>query len=293
MLKAEKKFIEWIDRHMTLIALVFVILAAMWIRAAGRNFVGIDYHFSLYDIPGNCNSYIYRTLVSLIMPRWSEYVIVMLKFVAYLGDFGVALLSLLLMRDERGALSGLQVFLVSTACLLAPVSLIYSVTGMEIDSVCMCFMLLGMLLYQSGRILPALPVMTLAAFLYPAYWPVVIIFGIFFWVQQVRLGNFGRSAAASLIVMFGLLILSVFLENSGMAGGYYWGKLFVTDPNSGAGYASFSLWLLGMCRIYGYCFAMLPLILSFRRRRLRIPALVLQLLVLMLVGWYQTRHLAV
>lgn len=293
MLKAEKKFIEWIDRHMTLIALVFVILAAMWIRAAGRNFVGIDYHFSLYDIPGNCNSYIYRTLVSLIMPRWSEYVIVMLKFVAYLGDFGVALLSLFLLRDKRGRLSGLQVFLVSTACLLAPVSLLYSVTGMKIDSVCMCFMLLGMLLYQSGRILPALPVMTLAAFLYPAYWPVVIIFGIFFGVQQARLGSFGRSAAASLIVMFGLLILSVFLENSGMAGGYYWGKLFVTDPNSGVRYAGFGLWLLGMCRIYGYCFAMLPLILSFRRRRLRIPALVLQLLVLMLVGWYQTRHLAV
>lgn len=293
MSKAEKKIIEWINRHMALIALVFVVLAAMWMRVAGRNFVGIDYHFSLYDIPGNCNSYIYRTLVGLIMPGWSEYIIAILKFVAYLGDFGVAMLSLFLQRDKRGRLSGLQVFLVSTACLLAPVSLIYSVTGMKIDSVCMCFMLLGMLLYQSGRILPALPVMTLAAFLYPAYWPVVIVFGIIFAVLQAKLSGFSKSVAASLVIMFGLLVLSVFLENSGMAGGYYWGKLFVTDPNSGAGYASFSLWLLGMCRIYGYCFAMLPLILSFRRRRLRIPALVLQLLVLMLVGWYQTRHLAV
>lgn len=293
MLKVEKKFIEWINRHMAAIALVFVVLAAMWIRAAGRNFVGIDYHFSLYDIPGNCNSYIYRTLVSLIMPRWSEYVIVLLKFLTYLGDFGVALLSLFLLRDKGGTLSGLQVFLVSTACLLAPVSLIYSVTGMEIDSVCMCFMLLGMLLYQSGRILPAVPVMALAAFLYPAYWPVVIAFDIFFAVQQAKQSSFSKSAAASQVFMLVLLAFSVFLENKGMAGGYYWGKLFVTDPNSGAGYVGFGLWLLGMCRIYGYCFAMLTLIFSFRRRRLRIPALVLQLLVLMLVGWYQTRHLAV
>lgn len=293
MLKAEKKIIDWVNRHMALIAIVFVVFAAMWMRVAGRNFVGIDYHFSLYDIPGNCNSYIYRTFVDLIMPRWSEYSIVLLKFVAYLGDFGVALLSLFLLRDKGGTLSGLQVFLVSTACLLAPVSLIYSVGGMEIDSVCMCFVLLGMLLYQSGRILPAFPVMALAAFLYPAYWPVVIVCGIFFTVQQAKLSGFHKSAAVPPVIMLVLLALSVFLENKGIAGGYYWGKLFVTDPNSGAGYADFGRWLLGMCRIYGYCFAMLTLILSFRRRRLRIPALVLQLLVLMLVGWYQTRHLAV
>lgn len=293
MLSVEKRFIEWTSRHMVLPALVFVVLAALWMRVAGRNYVGIDYHFSLYDVPGNCNSFVYRTLVNYIMPRWPEYVIVLLKFAAYLGDFGVALLSLLLLRDKRGKMSELQVFLVITACLLAPVSLIYSVSGMEIDSVCMCFMLLGMLLYQSGRLIPALPVMTLAAFLYPAYWPVVIAFSIVFTVRQAKQSSFGRPAAASLVIMLGLLGFSVFLENRGIAGGYYWGKLFVIDPNSGAGYAGFGFWFLGMCRIYGYCFAMFTLIFSFRRRKLRIPALVLQLLVLMLVGWYQTKHLAV
>lgn len=293
MLKTEKNIIDWINRHMVHIALVFVFLAAGWMRAAGRNYIGIDYHFSLYDIPGNCNSYIYRLIAGLLMAKWQDFAISLLKFWSYLGDFGVALLALLLLRGKQQMLEGLQIFLVTAACLLSPVSLIYSVGGMKIDSVCMCFLLTGLLLYQRGQIAPALPVMSLSAFLYPAYWPIVITFGISMTIQQKRQKGFGKYTLTSLFVLIILLIFSLFLENRDIAGGYFWGKIFVTDPNSGTYYADIAHWLLSMCRIYGYCFAMLALLFSFKHRKLRLPALILQLAVLMLVGWYQTRHFAI
>lgn len=292
MLSVEKKFIEWINRNMVLLAIVFVIIAAALMRIAGRNYMGIDYHFSLYDIAGNCNSYIYRTFVGFIMERWTDSAINILKFLAYLGDFGVALLALFLLRGRQQTLSGLQVFLATTACLLSPVTLLYSVSGMKIDSVCMCFLLAGLLLCQRGLICPALPVMSLAAFLYPAYWPVVIAFSICLAIRQKRRNSLGKVMLASLLILFGLLVFSVFLENRNIEGGYYWGKLFVVDPNRGGSYADFGSWLLGMCRIYGYCVAMLTLLFSFKHRKWRIPALVLQLMILMMVGWYQTRHFA-
>lgn len=293
MLKIEKKFVEWINRYMVPIAIVFVFLAAGWIRMAGRNYIGVDYHFSLYDIAGNCNSYIYRTFVDFIMARWTDSAIDFLKFLAYLGDYGVALLTLFLLRGRQQALSGLHVFLMTTVCLLSPVSLIYSVSGMKIDSVCMCFLLMGLLLYQRGLICPALSIMSLSAFLYPAYWPIVIAFGICLAIRQKRQTGLDKFMLVSLFVLAGLMVFSLFLENRDIEGGYYWGKLFVVDPNRGDGYVGFGSWLLSMCRIYGYCFAMLTLILSFKYRKLRIPALVLQLMVLMLVGWYQTKHFAV
>lgn len=293
MLKIEKKIIEWINRYMVLIAIVFAFLAAGWIRMTGRNYIGIDYHFCLYDIAGNCNSYIYRTFVDFIMARWTDSAINILKYLAYLGDFGVALLTLFLLRGRQQALSGLHVFLAATVCLLSPVSLIYSVGGMKIDSVCLCFLLIGLLFYQRGLICPALFIMSLSAFLYLAYWPIVVAFGICLTIHEKRQNGLGKVTIAALLILFGLLVFSIFLESRNIEGGYYWGKLFVVDPNRGGSYADFGSWLLSMCRIYGYSFAMLTLLFSFKFRKLRIPALVLQLMVLMLVGWYQTKHFAV
>lgn len=293
MLKAEIKIIEWVNRHIVHIAFLFVIFVAGMTRLAGRNYVGIDYHFSLYDIAGNCNSYLYRSFVDFIMARWTDYAIQILKFLAYLGDFGVALLALFLLKEKRHVLTMQQAFFAATACLLSPVALIYSVSGMKMDSVCMCFLLLGLLLYRNDRVLPAVLVMTLAAFIVPSYWPVVTAVCICLALHQIRQKGFGKSVVVCLILFLGLLILSVVLENRDVARGYYWGKFLVTDPGTGAGYASFRPWLFGMCRVYGYCVAMFTLLFSFRCRKLRIPALVLQLAVLMLVGWYQTKHLIV
>ena len=293
MLQIEKKFIAWINSHMVFISLIFTVLVAIWIRMAGRNYVGNDYHFSLYDIPGNCNSFLFRNFVAFLMAGWADHTIQIIKISAYIGDFGVALLVLLLLRRERKDLSRLQIFLAVSACLLSPVPLLYSVSGMKIDSVCTCLLLLGLLLCEKGWILLSVPVMMLAAFLYPAYWPIAIVLNIYMIIRQKKIDKLNLQTRISMGVSVCILALSVFVENLKTSDGCYWGKIFIVDPYSAAAYSNAGYWLLGMFRIYGYSLAMFSLLLSFRRKKLRIPALLMQLLVLMVVGWYQTSHFAV
>lgn len=293
MLKAEEKLISWINSHLVSIALVFTVLTALWARIVGRNFVGIDFHFSLYDIPGNCNSIIYRRFAFFVTERWPEHSIVLIKALAYAGDFGVALLSLLLLRQARQHLSQLQVFLIITACLLSPVPLLYSVCAMRIDSICMCLLLLGLLFQKKGRILLAALMPTLAALLYPAYWPAAVGLQIYMVICGRKTEKPSLQTLISIGLPICLLILSIIVENQGISNGYYWGKIFLIDPSTATTYTDLASWLLSMCRIYGYFAATFSLYLAFHRKKLRIPAILIQVLVLMLIGWYQTSHFAV
>lgn len=304
MLKWEERIVEWVNRHMTEVAICFTVIAALWIRLGGRNYVGNDYHFSLYDIPGNCNSLLYRALAAGFM-RFPDYAVVLMKYIAYAGDFAVALLSLAFLRGKGWGDRRLRAFFALTACLLSPVSLLYSVSGMKIHSVCMSLLLVGILCFRKGRILFAALALVLAALLYPAYWPVGI--GLLAWMAlrstcrldgKSPMAGLGTEkglpalhAAAAGALFAGCLILDLYLEQAG-TGGYFWGKLFLVDPATGERYAGLAQWLLGMCGIYGYPAAMGSLLLAFSRKSLRIPALLLQLLTIMYVGWQQTSFLA-
>ena len=292
MHKTEEKMICWISRHMLAIAAAFVIFSALWMRLAGRNYMGIDYHFSLYDIPGNCNSFLFRKLAGFSMERWPDYTILLLKISAYFGDFGVALLTCFLLREKMTASAHLQVFLALTACLLSPVSLLYSVVGLRIDSVCMCILLLGWMLCQKGRLLLSLLIMATAAFLFPACWPIVILLSIYEIKQHMAPGRIDTNTILFILLLLCILLFSLLLENRDMANGYFWGKVFVIDPATGTYFNGFLVWLPAMFRIYGYFLAMSTLLLSFRHKKMRIPALGIQLLVLMLMGWYQTKYFA-
>lgn len=292
MRKTEEKVIFWINSHMLFIATAFVVFSAIWIRLAGHSYIGIDYHFSLYDLPGNCNSFLFRRFVGFAMDRWPDYTILLLKVIAYLGDLDVALLTCFLLREKTTALSHLQVFLALTACLLSPVSLLYSVVGLRMDSVCLCLLLLGWLLCQKGRLLLSLLIMATSAFLLPACWPIVILLSIYEIKQHNTIGRIDTKTILFFLLLLCILLLSVYMENRDIANGYFWGKIFMIDPATGTFFHGFLKWMPAMFRVYGYFLAMSSLILSFRKRKMRIPALVFQLLVLMLVGWYQTQHLA-
>lgn len=293
MFKWEQKLIDQINRYMIHISIGFVIIAAAWMRMGGRNYVGNDYHYALYDIPGNCNSFLHRHLAFFLMRDYSDSAIVILKYLAYAGDFVVAFLALLLMRRKLQKGNLLNVFFILTACLLSPVALIYSVSGMKIDSVCMAFLLAGVLFSQKDQWLPAVLFSVLAGFIYPAYWPLGIGLAVYAAVREYRSRHSVRIFIASFVLMALALILSVLMENHGMESGYFWGKIFVIDPYTGTRYSGFWQWFLMMCRIYGYASAMSLMLLSMRYRKLRIPALVLQTAVIMYVGWQQTFFLAV
>ena len=142
MFRFEHKLNEWINRYILHISIGFILIAAAWIRIAGINYVGNDFHYSLYDIPGNCHALPYRLLVQLLMR--TDYAVVILKFISYIGDFGVAALCLLLLRQSDQQFASLRTFLLLCTFLLFPSFLLYSVAGMKIDSVSMCFILLSL-----------------------------------------------------------------------------------------------------------------------------------------------------
>lgn len=293
MFKWEQKLIDWINRYMIHISIGFVIIAAAWIRMGGRNFVGIEYHYSLYDIPGNCNSWVYRNLAFFFIQNIADSAIVILKYLAYIGDFAVAFLTLLLMRRKLQKENLLNHFFVLTVCLLSPVALLYSVSGMKIDSICMASLLAGVLLSRRNLWLPAVLFSVLPGFIYPAYWPLGIGLTICVTVGEYREKRSAKTIFAAVFLMAFFLILSVFMENHSIGSGYFWGKIFVIDPHTGARYSGFWQWLLRMFRIYGYASAMSLMLFSLRYKKLRIPALILQIAVIMYVGWQQTSFLAV
>lgn len=291
MYQFEKKFIDWVNRYIIQIALFLVVFSAIWMRLAGRNYVGIDFHYSLYDIPGNCNALPYRFFVDLLMRMFNP--IVPLKFLAYLGDFGVALLSLYLLWNETQKIWELRTFLIVSACLLSPVALLYSVAGMEIDSVCMCFILLGFIFHKKGKWGFAVFSMILAAFLYPAYWPIVGVILIFLLTMATQKYNFNKQLLFSIGIFIGCLLLSVLSENLLSTENYFWGKIFIINPATGVAYESFLLWLKDMFKIYGYFLASGSLLLALKQKKMRIPALIIQVLVIAIVGWQMTSHFAV
>lgn len=292
MFKWEQKLVDWINRYMIHISIGFMIIAAAWMRMGGRNYVGNDFHYSLYDIPGNCNSLAYRYLADFLMLHFTDSAIAFLKYLAYAGDFAVAFLALLLMRQKLQKGNLLNLFLILTACLLSPVALIYSVSGMKIDSVCMAFLLAGILFFRRDQWFPAVFFFALPGFLYPAYWPLGIGLALYMAAGKYPAKRSVREIAVPLFLMAFFLILSVFIENYGAGSSYFWGKIFVTEPRTGGHYSEFWRWLLRMCQIYGYASAMSFMLLSLRYKKLRIPALLLQTVVVMYVGWQQTSFLA-
>jgi len=291
MLKAEKIMIEWINRYMIYIAVGFTVIAAVTIRAIAKNYVGNDFHYFLYDIPGNCNSLLYRTFAEVLM-RQPDSAIVRIKYLSYIGDFAVTFLALILFRRKYNKIGDLPFFFILTACLLSPVPLIYAAGGMRIDSIGMSLLLSGVLLIRKNLALPAVLPLSLAAFLLPACWPIVIIILIYTAVKQKKQNNISPQTVAAVVFTICLLILSIILENHG-GGNYYWGKIFIVNPATEVYFADFGEWFFRMCNIYGYYFATGSLLMAFENRKMRIPALILQLLVLMCVGWQFTSFTAI
>lgn len=292
MPKWEERMIERVNGWMVPIAMGFVFVAAVWIRMAGRNYVGNDFHYSLYDIPGNCNSLLYRRLADFLMLHFEDNAVVLLKYLAYAGDFAVALFAFLLMDGRRRRGESLRSLLILTACLLSPVPLLYSVSGMKPDSLCMSLLLAGMLLFRRGMLVSGALAAVWAGFLYPVYWPVSLGVVIYMAVQKHPEKRFpGQKLRVLLPAAAGLGIFAA--AECFSRQGVLWGfRIFVTDPATGIYYDGFLQWLWGMCRIYGYVWAAGLTLLSFRYPRLRIPALFLQAAVIMCVGWQQTGHFA-
>jgi hypothetical protein len=156
----------------------------------------------------------------------------------------------------------------------------------------MSFLLVGVLLWHKGKIFVALLPMIAAAYILPTYWPVVFVLFVVIQVRYYREKGMDAGFVIPGITMILCVVISVFLENMQLSAGYFWGKVFVINPNTAEPYTSLGLWLADMLEIYGYFMATTLLLLALKYKKWRVPALIMQVLVIMYAGWCMTSYLA-
>ena len=295
MLKMEHKLISFINKYMVHIAIGFIIFTAVYVRLAARNYVGYDFHFLLYDIPGNCGSVLYRGAVRWLTAR-TELVVPVLKMLAYFGDACVAMMTCVLLGREWLKKDLIRPFFVLSAVSLSPVVLEYSAAGMRLDSLCMALLLVNVYLLRKKKYPVAMCLTLAAAILCPAYW--ILVFAQLGFMVYLAVRLIKEKKAIGSVVLSGVLAgivwaVSIFIERSTQAAVYFWGKVWVINRFSGVYFDSLWEWLGEMVMLYGYFAATSLLIYSVKNRKFRIPAIVMQVAVTMFVGWQQSGHMAI
>ena len=274
MLKFEEKIITFINKYMVHIGIFLAALFALGIRYMGRKYVGHDFEYLWAQQPGNCQSFLYRQLASLVIGwvGYGETAAFLLKLPAFAGDLGIFVLTCIILGRKWLSKDLLRVFFVLTAIMLSPVLLMSSVAGMRLDSLSICCILLAYLLYKQNRQLPAAIIFGLATLFSPIYWFIVGVtcFYALYQYPKKKQGNIIALLYLTVYLMVGLMI-----EAATGCGLLYDGILGT---------------LGSFLRSIGPGLATLTLIASFKNRKLRIPALVLQVLFLILIGFYQTYH---
>ena len=293
MFKIEQKITALVNKYLIEIALIIVAVAALWIRLAARKYIGYDFHFFLYDIPGNNNSVCYRMLVQWLMERTEE-IVILLKLVSYVGDAGVIILACLYLGRQWLLEDKLRLFLAVTALSLSPVVLEYSVAGMRWDSVCMCLLLGSVLALQKRQYLAAVFPVLLAAVMYPSYWIVVLAgVGILVALLIPQGRNAGWQSWAAITVTGLVLIVCIFAEQDTEAATHFFGKIWTMNRFTGESFRKFLDWGREMLMLYGYLIATSLLIYSMKHKKWRIAALAAQVFLTMFVGWQQAGHLSI
>lgn len=293
MLKIEHKLISFVNRYIVHIAVVFVLFTAAYTRFAARNYVGNDFHFLLYDIPGNCGSVLYRSAVLWLTER-TDLIVPLLKMVAYCADAGVAIMTCALLGKEWFQKGQLRLFFVLTALLLSPVVLEYSAVGMRMDSVCMVCFLLDVSFLKKKKEGIAMCFALASAILYPGYW--VMVFAqvgyMLYTIVYRKKEALKAGAALSVVLACVVWVISMLTERNSGASSYFWGKIWVIDRLSGIGFDSLWSWIREMIMVYGYFAATILLVISIKNKKWRIPAVAVQIAVAMFVGWQQSGHMA-
>ncbi len=249
MLKIEKKLIEFIERYIFIFQLALVSVLALYIRRSliwwnpGNIGAYFDYHV-------NCvQSYMSYFLVRgvQVFPMLPVHSI---KWLSVLGDFGTAILCMILVKQENKENKLLQV-LSYTVCLLSPVLFLRGAAWAQIDSIAVFLFLVGKLLFGQDKRKTASIFLLFSILLYPC---MIIFYFWFLWEQRDKEKNRNLGAVA-----LGLIVLCILC--CGMAA-LSAGKSFVQglqnsiswliyDPVTGEKFASLPEWTIGILTTLG------------------------------------------
>lgn len=274
MTKWESKFIDFINKYMVHIGIFLVGIFALGIRFMARKYVGNDAPYELYDIRGNYHSYLYRLFVTQIV-NLTEQAVFVLRMFAYIGDAGVFVLSSILLGRKWVLQDALRVFYLLTAIMLSPVLLLSSVSGMRLDSLSICLVLLAYLAYRKKWYVPGAVCMALSALIAPSFWLLGLAVSGYYVYAVIKKKESGVHYHTGGILLIVFLIAFTVFESMHF-NGFREMKIL----------GSAGLFLYGV----GPAVATFFMIAAFKKPKLRVPALAVQAFFLMLMGYLQTYH---
>lgn len=271
MLKAEEKIRNCIDKLIPVMGVLFVMLASFLIRWTGKKYIGLDFHFTIYDVEENVCPLPYRTL-AIFLGAKSEHVIMLMKFLIYFGDICTAVLALIYLKNHS-KLQGIELIFTTTVLfLLNPVILMNGITAMKPDSLCMALLLCGLLLADKEKYLPALGIASMSLFISHLYLPVIIAAAVWVCVKKKKY------LPAAVSVAF--IVAAILIEQLNTNDFYYFGKVFVNYK------------FMGCLILYGYFIPVSSLLLAIKKEKYRLPSLMIHLVYIMYSGWVMTSHFA-
>ncbi len=286
MLKWEKRLIEFLEKHMLILAVLLVSVIALYLRRGN-----IWYHtedcVSYFDShEGNIQSALYYLLVWLAGFLF-ELPLHGIKWIAGLADFGVASLAVCLCMAKPGALleegnllqktgrlipdnttAKIKLVALYTVCLFAPTIYVRGCVWAQIDSLAM-FFLLGAVCFKEylGKkgLVPAVALAAIGVALYPPFMLFVILYCLF-----------AENGEAPCVKYLWLVIgvIAVVLELvSGLAIGISWQsgmQSFIRwttwHPLTGLRYTEVGTWMWHQLLMFAYGMAVISLPCAFRKK---------------------------
>lgn len=292
MLKIERKFVEFVEKHLFLLCVLISLLLALYLRkiAVWWNYGAVSSYFDMHEHYTQTVTYhlIVRLLQYLpLMPLHS------IKWLAGLADFGVAGLVTYLLGKEANASKRLIFFI---TCLFSPVLFLRGITWGQIDSLGILLLLIGYTLYAGegpkGRKyrkwLALLPTACAAALCPWLFFAALL----YFWRKEERQSDFWCGLLLLTAGVFALQLVSALLLQVSLKESFFSLVRFLTyHPESGVRYDNAAEWFMQMLVLCGSAASILTMLAAGRRRFPYVWAILIQIITAALYGAYLFREI--
>ena len=291
MLKIERKFIDFVEKHMYLLCALLCSLLALYLRkiAVWWSYGSVAAYFDMH-------SNYTQTATYYLLVRLTQYLPLLplhsIKWLAGLADFGIAGLMVLLLGRETSAAKRLIFFL---ACLFSPILFLRGITWGQIDSIGIFLLLTGYAIHiknqsknEKYRKWVAMAPVIFAVALCPWLFLIVIIY---LWQMDERQKDFWLKILLLSVGVFAVQLISTALLQFSWKESFFTLVRFLTyHPESGERYGNAIEWMLQLLCLYGPAASILTLLAAGRRKFPYMWAILIQIIATVLCGTYLFRE---
>lgn len=289
MLKIEKKLIDFLEKHMLLLAVLLITVIALLMRRQNIWYYTSDYIY-YFDMHNKNVQSVFYYLFVVLTGYFAEIPLHGVKWMAGIADFAVACMCVFLCKKEIAGEGKLtekakwKCVLLYAGCLFAPVVYLRGCVWAQVESMAMAFLLLALYFvkYRENTIAACIAAGVGVA-LYPFY--LVLVVGYILCTgkgknSKILYRCLGVAAVAFLLNIVACLVVDVSWKQ-GIPSLFRWTSY---HPYTGELYSSAADWLRQMLILGGYGAALLSGLAAFRRKIPYYAAVIIQVLAAVCYG---------